>query len=262
MTTDHRSLSILVHAHSKTGKTTLGATCPFPIVDFDAEGGSKFLAGSPALTARLGRPMNVISWDPAQAPPVYDGTWDMAVVSIRSWGDFQLAAQWLASGQHHFASIVVDSITEIQRRLKKNIVGTDQMKMQDWGQLLTMMDDTIRGLRDLTIDPYNPIRVAMFIAETRQGGDGKWRPYMQGQIAIALPYWMDVVGYLYTDMMPDASGQLTVPMRKLLVSQHPQYEAGERVQGLIGPVVENPDVYQMLEAIYPTWSPPAEVAPA
>src|SRR5690606_26908540 len=132
------------------------------------------------------------------APPVYDGTWDIAVVTTRQWCDFQQTAQWLASGQHSFASIVVDSITEIQRRLKKNLVGTEQMKMQDWGALLTTMDDVIRGLRDLTVDPYNPARVTMFIAETRQGGDGKWRPYMQGQIAISLPYWVDICGYLYT----------------------------------------------------------------
>lgn len=247
---DPRTLSILVHADSKVGKTTLGATCPFPIVSFDAEGGSKFLGGSPALTARLGRPMSIIQWDPVNPPPVYDGTWDMAIVTVRAWDDFMRAGQWLASGQHHFVSLVVDSITEIQRRLKKNLVGTEQLKMQDWGKLLTVMDDVIRGLRDLTIDPYNSIRVAMFIAETRQT-DGKWRPYMQGQISTALPYWMDVVGYLFVEMAPDAQGQPTVPVRKLLVNQHPLYEAGERVQGLIGPVVDNPDIYQILERIYP-----------
>lgn len=254
---DPRTLSLLVHAASKVGKTTLAATCPFPIVVFDAEGGSKFLAGSPTLTARLGRPMNIVTWDPSQPPPTYDGTWDMAIVSVRTWQDFQLAGQWLASGQHHFVSLVVDSITEIQRRLKKNLVGTEQMKMQDWGALLTTMDDVIRGLRDLTIDPYNSIRVAMFIAETRQI-DGKWRPYMQGQISTALPYWMDVVGHLYVEMAADAQGQFTVPVRRLLVGPHPLYEAGERVQGLIGPVVDHPDVYRMLEAIYPNYQAPIQ----
>jgi hypothetical protein len=179
----------------------------------------------------------------------------MATVVVKTWNDFQLASQWLASGQHHFTSVVVDSITEIQRRLKKNIVGTEQMKMQNWGTLLTVMDDVIRGLRDLTIDPYNSIRVAMFIAETRQT-DGKYRPYMQGQIAIALPYWMDVVGHLAVEMFQDADGQLTVPIRRLLVGQNPLYEAGERVQGLIGPVIYHPDIYQMLEAIYPHYVAP------
>lgn len=263
MTTDPRSLSILVHAHSKTGKSTLGATAPLPIVAFDAEGGTKFLAGSPFLTEMYGRPFVVIPWDPAGPPPLYDGTWDMAVVTIHSWQDFVSAASWLASGQHHFTSLVVDSVTEIQRRLKKNLVGTESMKMQNWGDLLTQMDDAIRGLRDLTINVYNPLRVAVFIAETRQGQDGKWRPYMQGQIVTALPYWMDVVGYLYTEMIADAQGQPTIPVRKLLVNQHPMYEAGERVQGLVGPVVDNPRIYAIVDAVYPNYTPaPQEAAPA
>ncbi len=256
--TDPRTLSILVHAHSKTGKTTLAATCPHPVCIIDAEGGSKFLAGSPVLEARYGRQLRVITWDPTRnPPPAYDGTWDIAIVTTRQWSDFVTTAQWLASGQHHFTSVVTDSITEIQRRLKKNLVGTEQMKMQDWGALLTTMDDVIRGLRDLTVDPYNSIRVTMFIAETRQtGNDAKWRPYMQGQISTSLPYWVDICGYLYTDMMPDEQGQPTVPLKRLLVNQHPQYEAGERVQGLVGPVIDDPAIYAIVDAIYPNYQPP------
>lgn len=256
MTADMRSLSILVHSFSKTGKSTLGATAPLPIVAFDAEGGTKFLPGSPFLAQMYGRPFRIIPWNPAEAPPLYDGTWDMAVVTVTSWQDLVNAMQWLVQGTHHFTSLVVDSITEIQRRLKKNLVGTESMKMQAWGDLLTIMDDTIRSLRDLTISPYNPIRVAVFIAETRQNQAGKWVPSMQGQIATALPYWMDCVGWLYVEHDLDAQGQPTVPVRKLLVAQHPQFEAGERVQGLVGPIISDPRIYSILETIYPNYPAP------
>lgn len=247
---DPRTLSILVHADSKTGKTTLAATSPRPICILDAEGGSKFLAGSPAIAAKLGRPLLVTSWDPTGPPPTPDGTWDVAVVTVRTWQDVQYAWQWLAQGQHYFTTLVVDSITEVQRRAKANLKGTEAMLIQDWGQLLTVMDTVIRGLRDLTIDPHNPIQVAVFIAETRQGDGSKWRPYMQGQIATALPYWVDICGYLYVDQVPDANGQSTVPVRKLLVTPHPMYEAGERVQGLVGPVIDDPDISQIFETVY------------
>lgn len=251
---DPRTLSLLVHAHSKIGKTTLAATSPRPICILDAEGGSKFLSGSPAIAAKLGRPLAIVPWDPTGPPPTPDGTWDAAVVTVRSWQDVQLAWQWLSQGSHYFATLVVDSITEIQRRAKANLKGTEAMLIQDWGQLLTVMDTVIRGLRDLTIDTYNPIQVALFIAETRQT-DGKWGPYMQGQISTALPYWMDIVGYLYVDQEPDENGQYTVPVRKLLVAPHPLYEAGERVQGLVGPVIENPDITAILDAVYPNYQP-------
>jgi hypothetical protein len=246
---------MLIHAASKTGKTTLSATSPRPIAHFDAEGGSKFLPGSHALMQKLGRPLVMIPWDPREAPPVWDGTWDIAVVTVSGWDVVQRGYQWLASGQHTFQTVVIDSISEIQRRAKANISGTDQMKIQDWGALLTVMDNVIRGFRDFTIDPYNPIRVAVFIAETRPNQQGKSVPYMQGQIGVSLPYWMDIVSYLYVDQtesIDQSTGQTVfVPVRRLLVAQHPLFEAGERVQGLVGPVIDYPDIETILSRIYP-----------
>ena len=254
MTTDHRTLSILAHAASKIGKTTLGFTSPFPICDLDAEGGSKFMEGSEFLMAILGRPVRIIYWDPSQPPPTWDGTWDVAVVRVHSWNVVQAAYRWLVTGRHQFQTVMVDSISEIQRRAKTELVGTEAMKIQTWGQLLTIMDNVIRGFRDLTNDPYNPIRVAVFIAETRENNKGKYVPYMQGQIGVALPYWMDIVGYLYVDQAQtiDSAGQAVVtPVRRLLVAPHPMFEAGERVQGLVGPVIDNPNVSEILARVYP-----------
>lgn len=233
------TLSILVHADSKTGKTTLSSTAPGPILALDAEGGWKFI------------PLRKTTWDPMQGPPpAYDGTWDVCVVMVRDWYTVQRVEQWLQAGQHNFRSLVVDSISEIQRRCKANLVGTEQMKMQDWGQLLSLMDSTIRGFRDLTMHPTNPLQVVVFIAETREK-NGKWKPYMQGQIEVALPYWMDIVGYLYVHKELDEHGQPTQAMRRLLITPDAQFEAGERVQGRLGGVVDNPNITQMLLDVYP-----------
>lgn len=243
------TLSLLVHADSKVGKTTFAATCPKPALVLDAEGGSKFLA------------LRKTYWDPIQyAPPINDGSWDICVVVVRSWDTVQRTFQWLQTQDHPFESIIIDSITEVQRRCKQNLLNVDKaMEIRDWGRLLDMMDQTIRGFRDLTLHPTHPVRCVIFIAETRQG-DGKWRPYLQGQISTALPYWLDVVGYLFVDMVPDENGAMTKKQRKLLVSPHPQYEAGERVQGRLGDffLVETRDdnsigndIERMLEIIYP-----------
>lgn len=252
-TTIVRQLSLLVHAHAKVGKTTLAATAPLPIIVFDAEGGWKFIPRSPFLAQIYGRPLVVTMWDPYRGPPPqYDGAWDICVVPVSQWGTAMLAYDYLKTGQHQFKSLVVDSISELQRRCKANIAGAEDMKMQYWGKLLTEMDRVIRGLRDLTIDPWNPIEVAVFIAETRQHPSGKFKPYMQGQIETALPYWLDVVGYLDATPALDANGQPTQDRftRTLLVSPHPLYEAGERVQGVLGGVVHEPTIYGMLHTIY------------
>lgn len=235
------TLSLLVHADSKVGKTTLAATSPPPLLILDAEGGSKFL------------PIRKVQWDPrAGAPPLHDGTWDACVVIVRDFDTIRQAYQWLQSGQHHFRSLVVDSITEVQRRAKQNIAGSETMEgYKKWGDLLTLMDVIIRGFRDLTLHPTNPIQVVVFIAETRLSQSGKWRPYMQGQIDIALPYWVDVIGYLYVDHALDVNGQPTQEVRKLLVSPNEQFEAGERVQGRLRGAIEAPNVTAMLHAVYP-----------
>lgn len=233
------TLSILIHADSKIGKTTFAATSPAPILALDVEGGWKFL------------PLRQYHWDPMTGPPpAYDGTWDACVVTVREWQTIQQVWQWLVSGQHNFRSLIVDSISELQRRLKSNLKGEEALRIQDWGVLLAKMDTTIRGFRDLTLHPTNPLQVVVFVAETRETNN-KWRPYMQGQIAVALPYWMDIVGYLYVQDTIDENGQPTGKMRRLLITPHPQFEAGERVQGRLPEVVDNPNVTQMLLSVFP-----------
>jgi hypothetical protein len=198
-----------------------------------------------------GRPVRLTQWVPTQPPPRYNGTWDICVVYVQDWLSVVRTYQWLLQAEHDFTSIVVDSITDIQRRCKQALRGTEAMKIQDWGTLLTEMDSIIRGFRDLTMHPTHPFKVAMFIAETRQNQAGKWKPYMQGQIEVALPYWMDIVGYLYKEATADANGQMTgAEVRRLLISQHPQFEAGEAVQGRLGQVVDEPNVYQMYTQLF------------
>lgn len=222
----HQRLSILIHAGSKLGKSTTSASAPKPILVLDAEGSWRFI------------PLRQVQWDPLTgAPPEYDGSWDACVVSIRDFETVNLVYQWVTQYVTPFTSIVIDSITEIQRRLKQKLVGTEAMKIADWGVLLSKMDSVVRGFRDLALQPQLSTRCVIFIAETRQSQAGKWVPYMQGQISVSLPYWVDICGYLYPDWELDANGQPTREVRKLWISPHVQYEAGERVQGRLGGVI-------------------------
>lgn len=244
---------MLIHADAKVGKTTLASTAPLPLLAIDAEGGWKWIADSPTVVQMYGRPLVRRDWDPLREPPPrYDGTWEICVVTVREWLTVQRVYDWISQQPHDFRSLVVDSITEIQRRCKQNLKGTEAMRIQDWGVLLAYMDATIRGFRDITLIHDNPIKTVVFIAETRQNQNGKWRPYMQGQIEVALPYWMDVVGYLYTQPEYDGNQQPTGRLtRHLLVTPDPRFEAGERVQGRLGHVVDNPNITTIMNTVYP-----------
>jgi hypothetical protein len=227
---------MLIHGLSKSGKSYFGDTAPAPRLILDAEGGA-----STRFTSST-----KVMWDPMKdAPPAVDGTWDTCVVYIRTFQDVQRVYDWLNSGKHGFQSVIIDSLSETQQRCIDVIVGTDQMKTQDWGDLLRKMSALVRSYRDLIIHPTNPLQAVIFIAMTREINDVR-RPYVQGQLSNTLPYYVDVCGYLWTELQEDGSVR-----RRLLCAPHSSFEAGDRT-GKLGNVIDNPEVTSMLEMIYGT----------
>jgi hypothetical protein len=245
------TLSCLVHAPAKVGKTTLSSTAPPPICVLDAEGGWRFVREA---GYKSGVMLRRIEWDPMKGPPPrWDGTWDYCHVVIRQWQTLTQAYNYFVrTDLHDFRSLIFDSVTEGQRKLKTNLRGMDQMRIQDWGDLLMHMDKIIRDMRDLVLLPEpNPLKFVMFIAETEMK-DGMWRPAMQGQIGRALPYWVDICGYLFTEKTTDSNGQATQKFKKMLIGEGvvPTIVAGERVQGALPDVVDNPNITTMMKTIF------------
>ena len=237
-----RSLTIMVYGESKVGKSTFAVTAPYPRLMLDVEGGHRFL------------PINVKYWDPLrEEPPVADGTWDTCVVMVRDYDTVLKAFQWLQLGKHQFKSLIIDSISELQVKCMDNIAGKNQMQMQQWGELLRHMGALLRDLRDLTMHPTAPLEAVVLTAMARPGQDGRLRPYLQGQLAIQAPYFYDVLGAINVEtlMNPDPS-QPSYKARRMYVERTDQFEAGERVQGRLGKIVEQQDlgIERMLDMIF------------
>lgn len=246
-----RALSVLIHGDSKAGKSTLANTAPAPRVLLDAEMAYRFLPGKK------------IFWDPtSEAPPQADGSWETCVVIVRSYTHMVKAYEWLNSGAHPFVSVVVDSISEIQSRAKDDLAESGRMSQQLWGDLLYEMDKLVRGFRDLTEHPTRPLTAVVVTAMT-QMRNGKFRPYVQGQMSVKLPYFLDVIGYLYTEVVPHPTDPTQPPTkyRRMLVTPHEMFEAGERVQGRLGDVITDPSIPSMLDQVFGPIAPPVEAAP-
>jgi hypothetical protein len=237
-----RSLTVMVYGESKVGKSTFAVTAPYPRLMLDVEGGHRFL------------PVVVKYWDPLrEEPPVADGTWDTCVVTVRNYDDVIKAYQWLQSGKHQFKSLIIDSISELQVKCMDSIAGSEQMKMQQWGELLRHMGALLRDLRDLTMHATNPLEAVVLTAMARTGQDGRYRPYLQGQLAIQAPYFYDILGGITIEEVPNPDPmQPPYKVRKMYVERTAQYEAGERVQGRLGSVVEqeNLSIERMLDIIF------------
>lgn len=242
---DGRALTILVHAASKAGKSTLSVTSPAPRLLFDVESASRFL------------PIKRIYWDPAkEEPPVPDGTWDTCVVQTRDWKTVDLAYQWLASGKHEFRSVIIDSISELQNRYMEAQAGRNQLTQTQWGEVFRGVAGLVRDMRDLTMHPTKPIECLVMIAMTKQI-DGVYRPYVQGQLATVLPYLLDAVGYLYVDKVVDELSGEATEVRRLLTRATATFEAGERVGGAWPTVINNPNIEQMIADIFDSGAPEA-----
>lgn len=238
----NKSLTIMVYGESKVGKSTLAATAPYPRLLLDVEGGHRFL------------PVLVKYWDPhREEPPIADGTWDTCVVPIRDYETVLKAHQWLQSGRHQFKSLIIDSVSELQVKCVDNIAGLAQMNQQHWGELLRHMGNFLRNVRDLTMHPTNPLDAVVLTAMARTDANGRYHPYLQGQLAIQAPYFYDVLGALTVEEFthPDPT-QPPYKVRRLYVERTHSYEAGERVQGRLGAIVEQADlgIELMINKIY------------
>ena len=232
-----QTLAAVIHGESGAGKSFFGGTTPSPRCILDAEGGSRFIKNN----------RRNLKWDPlTEAPPEADGTWDACFVQVKTWKQLYAAYQWLASGQHQFKSVVIDSLTEVQKRLVDDIAGVDQPTLQDWGTIGRNLEDMIRKFRDLTFHETNPISVVMLCLSHLR--DNETRPYLKGAIELSLPAFVDVVGYLYTE----ASTIDNRTERRMLVEPANKIIAKDRTGALVekyGPVVQNADFSEWLNIL-------------
>jgi hypothetical protein len=223
---------MIVHGEAGAGKSWLGDTTPAPRVILDAEGGSRFT------------PSNKVQWDPTKEPPTPDGTWDTAIVFVRDFNTVAQVYQWLNSGKHPFKSVILDSLTEIQKRCIDQIAGDAQLRTQDWGEVLRRMEKQVRDFRDLTMHPQNPLEAVIYINLTAER-DGSKRPAVQGSLGVSLPGFVDVVGYLFVEVLQETNEL----KRRMLVAPYNGIVAKDRTNRL-GMVVDDPNVVSMLDTIY------------
>ena len=229
-----RSLTLVVHGESGAGKSWLADTSPAPRLVFDVEGGVRFT------------PSRKVEWDPRNPPPELDGTWDTAVVTTTDLDVIRRAFQWLTEGRHPFRSVVIDSLTEVQKRAVDKIAGTAPMTQQHFGTLLREGDALVRSFRDLTMHPSRPVEVVVFVCGTREKGKehAVMRPALLGQMAEGIGYTVDVMGYLSVEV--GGEGDLE---RRLQFVQTDSIAAKAR-PATLGASMTNPSIPAILDRVY------------
>lgn len=169
--------NVLVYGESGVGKTTFAASAPRPILWLDTEGGT-----------------NVIS-DPT----------DIFVVQMTGLEDYREAVRYVRANPGKFKTVVIDSWTETQALLLKEIMrevvrqdpGRDEHapKFAEWGKITNVMREIARAFRDL--DTHLIVTALTREDTDEMTGRTKVRPRMTPALAEELPGFMDVCGYMY-----------------------------------------------------------------
>lgn len=126
---------------------------------------------------------------------------DIDVWTINGWEDLEEAYEYLRKGEHGYKSVVLDSLTEVQKKLHEYIVRKfpakrrdyeDLMSQSDWGYAIDRIRKMCRAFRDL------PMNVVFIALDQQEQGEAETitKPALSGKtMAVELLGWVDAAIY-------------------------------------------------------------------
>jgi len=226
-------LNCLFYGPPGAGKTYLAATAQdhpatSPVLVLDVEGGTATLRHRP----------------------------DIMVVRIKQIGDLVKVhseiLKAVESGDPDAPkTTVVDSLTELQKLDMNDIMRAliqqhtdrdpDVPSQREWGKSSNHVRQIVRKFRDL---PTNVIFTALDKTDVNMDtGSTRTLPNLPGKLAGEVPGFLDVVGYLHTDI---EKGKIE---RRLQVQPTARVTAKDRL-GVLGQVMVNPTIPTMWDLLH------------
>lgn len=202
----------LVHAPQKHGKSSWADSGPRPVLVLDVE------------QAAFWTPSRKIYWNPArETVPAADGSWDTCIVVVHDVDTLHRTHQILASGQHPFNSVSVDSVGSVVNQVMLSMAGLRKMERDQWGMLLRHVTKLVSDYKGLLTHPTRPVGAVTFVCGTHLDyKTGKWRPWLAGQSQDLVPYAPDYEGWLW--IAEDGTHHMWTGPSK-------QFETGNRLWG-------------------------------
>jgi hypothetical protein len=214
-------LNLMVYGDSGVGKTLLAGTAAFvpelsPVLFVDVEGGT--------LTLNQ-----------------FDSTVDIDVIRVDKWVNLQKVYDDLYNGKHPYKTVVIDSLTEMQKLAMNDLLGagskidpaSSMPEYKDWNINTEQMRRLVRAFRDLPIntffsclamDQQDPRRESVFIK----------KPALTKKLANEIPAFFDIVFYMYVKEMREGPNK-----RLMQTDKSDRVVAKCRVQG-VPTILEDP----------------------
>ncbi len=224
-------INMIVYGNPGAGKTVLAGSADVvpelrPVLFLDVEGGT--------LSIRDRYP-------------------DVEVVRLQSWADMQRVYDGLYKGEHDYQTVVLDSLTEMQKFSMYNIMR-DVLKehpdrdpevpsIREWGKNIEQIRKLVRAFRDL---PMNSIFTALAATDKdNKTGQVITRPSLSGKLAMEVGGFVDIMLYMNTKVI---DGEIL----RLVQSVGTDSVVAKDRSDNLPPVVENPDMQTLYDHVFKT----------
>lgn len=211
--------------------------------------GKTVLAGSASVCPEMGK---VLIIDIEGGTMSLQNTYpNCDVVRIRDWAEMQKVYDELYEGNHDYGTVVLDSLTEIQKfsmyLIMEELLRSDPSRdpdipsIREWGKNIEQTRRVVRAFRDL---PVNTILTALAKAERNpKTGMTHTSPALSGRLANEVAGFLDIVGYMY---MKTVEGEI----QRLLLTAPTETEVAKDRTGQLPAVLEAPTMAALVSAVF------------
>lgn len=176
------------------------------------------------------------------------------VVRVKTWDELQQVYDELYSGRTEYRTVILDSLTEIQKFSMYGImqqlvmsrpeVDPDVPGLREWGKNIEQIRRFVRAFRDL---PMNAIFTALVKDEKdpRTGIVTK-QPYLSGKLAREVAAFLDIVAYMYAKQI-QANGE--TQLQRLLLTAGTETNVAKDRTGRLPMVIQSPTMRDIYSAV-------------